>query len=72
MFGNALSNITDDLSNSTSVTGWLEEEDPEMVTATINAITGLGKSIKGSFSGAIPGLPSPKDFIGILKKGIYF
>ena len=36
---NALSNITDDLSNSTSVTGWLEEEDPEMVTATINAIT---------------------------------
>ena len=39
--------------------------------ATINAITGLGKSIKGSFEGAIPGLPSPKDFIGILKKGAF-
>ena len=35
---NALSNVTDDLSNSTSVTGWLEEEDPEMVTSTIQAI----------------------------------
>ena len=39
--------------------------------ATINAITGLGNSIKGSFIGAIPGLPSPKDFIGILKKGAF-
>ena len=34
----ALSDVTDDLSNSTSVTGWLEEEDPEMVTTTINSI----------------------------------
>ena len=34
----SLSDVTDDLSNSTSITGWLEEEDPEMVTTTINAI----------------------------------
>ena len=34
----SLSDVTDDLSNSTSITGWLEEEDPEMVTTTINAV----------------------------------
>ena len=37
--------------------------------ATINAISGLGKSLKGAFKSIVPPLPKASDLIGVLKKG---